>query len=346
LAEEALSFAAADLGTTVVRGPVPEAYREAVKEARLALTEAAADFDDGVMEAFLNGETVPAGELQAALRRGTLQGRLFPVLIGSALHNQGVQPVLDAVCHYLPSPQEAPPPQARRPGEEQTRPLACDPAGAVTALAFKVMAESGRRLTYLRIYRGTLKAGATLTVANSGKSEKIRHLFRMHAHKREELPQAAAGEIVAATGCQFALTGDTLCDPADPLLLAGVAVPEPVVSIAVEAKGAGDREQFLTTLEYFQWEDPTLRVHEDQETGQTILTGMGELHLEIVLDRLRREYGVEVMTGKPRVVYREALSRQVERLEPRCRAAAASASSFPSPRRRSPRSFWRRSGKA
>jgi len=313
--ERALTFAAADLGASVVRGPVPDGYLGRVREARLKLTEAAADFDDRVMEAFLEGEKVPAEGLKEALRLGTLACRLFPVLIGSALHNQGVQPVLDAVCHYLPSPLEAPSPRAHRPGSGEELAVPCDPAGPVAALAFKVMAESGRRLTYLRIYRGTLKAGSTLFVANSGRSEKIRHLFRMHAHKREELPQASAGEIVAATGCQFALTGDTLCDPAAPLLFAGVTVPEPVVSIAVEAKGTGAREEFLATLEYFQWEDPTFRVHEDPETGQTILTGMGELHLEIVLDRLRREYGMEVRTGRPRVVYREAVSRQVERRE-------------------------------
>ncbi|WP_051292886.1 elongation factor G [Citrifermentans bremense] len=315
LSEEFLTFSEQDQGRTVVRGAVPQEAVEAVREARLQLTEIAADFDDRVMAAFLEGTKVETSLLREALRQGTLTCQVFPVLFGSALRNKGVQPVLDAVCLYLPSPNEVASLVARKPGGSDPEPVLCDPGRPLAALAFKVMAEEGRRLTYLRIYSGTIRAGASLLNATRGNAERVRHLFHMHAHKREEVADAAAGDIVAVTGCQSTLTGDTLCDPAHPLVLEGMTVPEPVVSIAVEAKGGEDRAGLLTSLEYFQWEDPTFRVHEDQETGQTILTGMGELHLEVVIDRLRREYGVQVKTGRPRVVFREALRREVERRE-------------------------------
>ena len=315
LTEEALGFSATDQGSTVLRGPVPESASQQVQEARLKLTEAAADFDDEVMADFLEGRRVSAERLREALRRGTLACRIFPVLLGSALHNKGVQPLLDAVCHYLPSPLDLQAPAGHHPVSGDREPVNCDPDAPLRALAFKVMAESGRRLTYLRIYSGRVRAGAMLLNSSRNSEERIRHLFRMHAHRREEINEAIAGDIVAASGCQVTLTGDTLCDPGRPLVLEGLDVPEPVVSLAVEAKGAQDREHLLSTLEYFQWEDPTFRVHEDQETGQTILTGMGELHLEIIIDRLRREYGVQVKTGRPRVVYRETLRQQIERRE-------------------------------
>jgi len=315
LSEEALSFAETDQGRTVRRGPVPAGASRQVQDARLALTEAAADFDDEVMADFLEGRRVSGERLREALRRGTLACRIFPVLFGSALHNKGVQPLLDAVCHYLPSPLDLPAPAGHNPVTGLPEVLHCDPDAPLRALAFKVMAESGRRLTFLRVYSGRVRAGATVLNSSRNSDERIRHLFRMHAHRREEIEEAVAGDIVAASGCQLTLTGDTLCERDRPLVLEGLAVPEPVVSLAVEAKGAQDREHLLTTLEYFQWEDPTFRVHEDQETGQTILTGMGELHLEIIIDRLRREYGVQVKTGRPRVVYRETLRQQVERRE-------------------------------
>jgi len=315
LGEEALYFDASDLGSTVRRGPIPPVAAREVEEARLKVTEVAADFDDGVMVDFLDGKRVSAERLRSALRRGTLAGTIFPVLLGAALRNKGIQPLLDAVGLYLPSPLEATPLVGHNPdsGEEET--LTCDHAAPLRTLAFKVMAEEGRRLTYLRIYSGTLRSGTTLLNSSRRSPERIRRLFRMHAHKREEIGEAHAGEIVAALGCQITLTGDTLCDPARPLLLAGLTVPESVVSLAVEAKRAEDRERLSLGLEQLGWEDPTFRVHEDEETGQTILTGMGELHLEIVIDRLGREYGVQVKTGRPRVVYRETLRQQVVRRE-------------------------------
>jgi elongation factor G len=315
LSGEALLFEESDLGSTVQKGPIPPGAVQGVEEARLKLTEAVADFDDGVMADFLDGKRVSGDRLQSALRRGTLACSLFPVFLGAALRNKGIQPLLDAVGLYLPSPLEVKPLVGHNPdtGEQET--LTCDPAAPLRALAFKVMAEEGRRLTYLRIYSGTLRSGTALLNSTRRSSEKIRRLFRMHAHKREEIGEAEAGDIVAAPGCQETLTGDTLCDPARPLVLEGLTVPEPVVSLAVEARGVADREKLPSALEQLQWEDPTFRVHEDEETGQTILTGMGELHLEIVIDRLGREYGVQVKTGRPRVVYRETLRQQVERRE-------------------------------
>ncbi|QWV95631.1 elongation factor G [Geomonas oryzisoli] len=313
--EEAFSFSEQDLGRTVLRAPVPAEYADSVLKARLQLTEVAADFDDQVMADFLEGRKVAPADLHRALRTGTLSCQIFPVLLGSALRNKGVQPVLDAVCLYLPSPLDLPAMVGRQPGNGEAEIFSCDPDHPLRALAFKVMAEEGRRLTYLRIYSGRVKTGASLLNASRGGNERIRHLFRMHAHRREEVAEAIAGDIVAVTGCQSTLTGDTLCDPEHPLILEGVSVPDPVVSLAVEAKGVEDRAHLLGALEFFQWEDPTFRVHEDKETGQTILTGMGELHLEIVIDRLRREYGVQVKTGRPRVVYREALRREVSRRE-------------------------------
>jgi elongation factor G len=253
--------------------------------------------------------------LQGALRRGTLACALFPVLLGTALRNKGIQPLLDSVGYYLPSPLDVPPLVGIQPGTGSHETLACDPDAPLRALAFKVVAEEGRRLTYLRIYSGTLRTGMALLNSSRSSSERIRHLFRMHAHRREEVEAARAGDIVAALGCQQTLTGDTLCDPARPLVLEGLSVPEPVVSLAVEARGTENRERLPVALEQLQWEDPTFRVHEDRDTGQTILTGMGELHLEIVIDRLAREYGVQVLTGRPRVVYRETLRRPITRRE-------------------------------
>ena len=315
LDEQALLFDESDLGSTVRRGPIPASASQEAEEARLRLTEAAADFDDGVMADFLEGKRVSGERLRTALRRGTLACSLFPVLLGAALRNKGIQPLLDGVALYLPSPLEVRPLVGHNPvtGERET--LTCDPAAPLRALAFKVMAEEGRRLTYLRIYSGTLRVGMPLFNGTRRSLERIRHLFRMHAHRREDLGEARAGDIVAALGFQETLTGDTLSDPARPLVLEGLTVPEPVVSLAVEAKGAGDRERLPIGLEQLQWEDPTFRVHEDRETGQTILTGMGELHLEIVIDRLSREYGVQVQTGRPRVVYRETLRHRVLRRE-------------------------------
>ncbi|MDA8415197.1 MAG: elongation factor G [Desulfobacteraceae bacterium] len=322
LSEEALFFDESDLGSTVRRGEIPAGALQEAQEARLKLTEVAADFDDGVMADFLDGQRVTEERLRSALRRGTLACSLFPVMMGTALRNKGIQPLLDAVGRYLPSPVETPPLTGYSPTTGAREQTICDPDAPLRALAFKVVAEQNRRLTYLRIYSGTLRNGVLLLNSSRGAEERIRHLFRMHAHRREEIPEAHAGDIVAVSGCQSTLTGDTISDPLQPLVLEGLAVPEPVVSLAVEARRVEGREHLPLALEQLQWEDPTFRVHEDRETGQTILTGMGELHLEIIIDRLKREYGVQVVTGRPRVVYREALRQRVIRREVFQRAGA------------------------
>jgi elongation factor G len=312
---EAITFADSDLGRTEERHPIPQEFREKAERAREALVEAAADFDDSILSDFLAGDMVDGERLRSAIRTGTIACAIFPVLLGAALRNKGIQPLMDAVSAYLPSPLDLPPAAAHKPGSAEIEPLSCDPKGPLCALAFKVQSDEGRKLTFIRIYSGTLLAGGMVLNSSRSSQERVARLFRMHAHKRERIDEAFAGDIVAAAGLKDALTGDTLCDPARPLLLAGMSIPEPVVSLAVEPRGTEDKERLLPALDKLQWEDPTFRVHEDAETGQTLLTGMGELHLEVVVDRLSREFGVGVKTGRPQVVYRETISRSVERRE-------------------------------
>ncbi|MFA7534862.1 MAG: elongation factor G [Desulfuromonadales bacterium] len=316
LRQRLLTFAETDQGSTVRQSAIPDERLAEVRTARERIVEAAADFDDGILADFLDGRAPAPERLIAALRRGVLECRLYPVLLGAALRNKGIQPLLDAVGDFLPSPLEAPPVPARPPeSREETVHVDCDPQAPLCALAFKVVSDEGRKLTYLRLYAGRLQPGDTVWNSVRGAPEKVARLFRMHAHKRERLEQAQAGDIVAAAGLKEVLTGDTLCAPERPLLLRGLAVPEPVVSLAVEPRGIDDREKLLPSLEKLQWEDPTFRVREDADTGQTILTGMGELHLEIIANRLEHEFGVAVKTGRPQVVYRETLLRPVERHE-------------------------------
>ena len=315
LAEEMLLFDHRDLGQTVERLPVPAGRLEEAREARQLVVEAAADFDDTILADYLEGSRIDAGRLQRALALGTIQCRIFPVLLGTALRNKGIQPLLDSVAAYLPSPLQTPPLYGLlSPGNERTA-IPCDPAAPFCALAFKVLSEEGKKLTYLRVYAGSIQTGAAIYNSSRHCYERTSQLFRMHAHKRERLTLATAGDIVAVTGLKEALTGDTLCDHARPVILEGLSVPEPVVSLAVEPRGVDDRDKLLPALEKLQWEDPTFRVREDRETGQTILTGMGELHLEILIDRLAREFGVRVKTGPPQVVYRETIGRAVEHRE-------------------------------
>ena len=315
LDEETVLFSESDMGMTVERRPAPADRVDEIREAREKIIEAAADFDDTILSDFLDGKPVESKRLKDALRRGTTACRIFPVFMGSALRNKGIQPLLDAVGSFLPSPSESPAVEAGNPSVEGSELIECNPKGPLCALAFKVLSDEGRKLTYLRIYSGTLHTGATVLNSARGSTEKVARLFRMHAHKRERIESAPAGDIVAATGLKDVLTGDTICDPGHALLLKGLNVPEPVVSQAVEPKGIEDREKLPPALEKLQWEDPTFRVKEDAETGQTILTGMGELHLEIIADRLARDFGVEVKTGRPQVVYRETVARKVERRE-------------------------------
>jgi elongation factor G len=309
-----LTFDEGAFGSAVACLPVPDDLKPVVASAREAVVEAAADWDDELLADFLEGHEIAAERVRQALRKGVLSGQLFPVFLGSALRNKGVQPVLDAVRDFLPSPMDVPPVIAHQPDKDDLS-LVCNPAGPLCALAFKVLSDEGRKLTYLRIYSGLLKAGDILLNSNRSVQERAARLFRMHAHKRERIDVAHAGDIVAAAGLKEALTGDTLCSPELPLQLAGLAVPEPVVSLAVEPRHIQDRDKLLLSLEKLQWEDPTFRVREDEDTGQTVLTGMGELHLEVVIRRLADDFGVEVNAGQPQVVYRESISIEAAHAE-------------------------------
>ncbi len=305
---EKVSFSGADQGAGVERSPLPEAERLACERYREALLEAAGDFDDAVAEMYLAGEEVPVRSLRAALRKGTLAGKIFPVFAGSALRNRGVQPAMDGIVHYLPAPEDVPPARGDDPttGVPATRaPLPTDP---FSALVFKVFQEEGRRTVYLRVYSGTAKEGDTLLNAATGKKEKVARLFRMHAGKKERIDVAAAGDIVAARGIRFARTGDTLCDPGAPIAYESIEIRKPVVSVVVEPGTAREMDRLREFLGAMADEDPTLSFREDADTGQILLSGMGELHLEIAIDRLGREHGMDVRKGNPQVLYRETVA--------------------------------------
>ncbi|PLY00302.1 MAG: elongation factor G [Desulfuromonas sp.] len=307
--EAALYFIEDDQGLSIKRDEIPAALADEAHAAREELLEAAADFDDALLDDLLEGRPLEPQNLRRALRQGTLENRIFPVLLGSALRNKGMEPLLDAIGEFLPSPRDTPPIAAHNPlAPDDNQQLSCRDDGPLCALAFKVISDEGRKLTYLRLYSGILRAGAPIHNHRTGQSEKLARLFRMHAHRRERIDQAHAGDIVAAAGLRDALTGDTFSHPEQPLQLAGLSIPEPVVSLAVEPRGVSDRDKLMPALDKLQWEDPTFKVHEDPETGQTILTGMGELHLEVMLERLHRDFNLEVNSGRPQVVYRETLT--------------------------------------
>ncbi|MDO8738974.1 elongation factor G [Candidatus Deferrimicrobium sp.] len=305
---EKVSFSVEDQGAGVSRAPLSEAEGRSCARYREALLEAAADVDDAAAEKYLAGEGIPAPLLRAALRKGTLAGKIFPVFAGSALRNRGVQPVMDGIVHYLPSPEEAPPARGDDPltGVPATRePVASAP---FSALVFKVLQEEGRRTVYLRVYSGKAKEGDTLLNAATGQKEKVARLFRMHAGKKERIAVAAAGDIVAAGGIRFARTGDTLCDPGAPIVYESIEIRKPVVSVVVEPRTVREMDRLREFLCAMTDEDPTLSFREDADTGQILLSGMGELHLEIAIDRLAREHGMEVRKGNPQVVYRETVA--------------------------------------
>ena len=302
-----------DLGRTfdeeeLVEGEVPDiaAYRE-------HLVEAAADCDEEVMHAYLDGRPVEADALRRAVRAGTISGRMVPVFCGSALRNIGVQRLLDGVVAYLPSPVDVPPVIGHRPGGGEREERAADPSGPFSALAFKVQTDSFvGRLVYLRVYSGRLRAGKTAYNAFRGKRERVNRLLLMHANKREELPEVCAGEIVAAVGLKLTSTGETLCDEAHPILLDAMEFAEPVIWVAVEPRSTADEQKLAAALAALAEEDPTFVVRTDENTGQTIIAGMGEFHLEVIVERITRDYGVEARVGKPQVAYKETITKALE----------------------------------
>jgi elongation factor G len=296
---------------------IPSTHVEAAREWRDRLLETLAEADDEIMELYLEGEEPDVGVLKAAIRRATLASALTPVLTGSAFKNKGVQPMLDAVVDYLPSPRDVESVEGHTVGDEDdvlTRaPAANEP---FSALAFKIMSDPHLgKLTYIRVYSGVLTAGSQVLNPTKGRKERIGKIYRMHANKREEISSVEAGQIVAVMGLKNTTTGETLCDPSSPIVLESMSFPAPVISVAIEPKTKSDQEKLSTAIQRLAEEDPTFQVRSDEETGQTIISGMGELHLEVLVDRMRREFKVEANVGKPQVAYRETIRRPVEKVE-------------------------------
>src|SRR5450432_3204417 len=308
---KALTFSGEE-GDLPQEGVIPESLAAEAEAAREKLIEAAADFDDAIANDFLEGRPIDESPLKAALRKGTLACGIVPVLTGAALRNKGVQPLLDAVCDYLPSPLDVRPVEGIVPGTEERTTRPPDDAAPLCALAFKVAMDEGRKSVYLRIYSGVLKAGDEVQNARTRKNEKVARLFSVHANRRERIERTGAGTIVVAMGLRDAGTGDTICSPRAPILLERIDIYEPVIARAIEPKTQAEKEKLDLGLAKLADEDPTFRFGEDPETGQMIIRGMGELHLDIIVDRLRREYGVDANVGRPQVVHRETLAKAAE----------------------------------
>ena len=297
-----------DLGTRSDENDIPAAYREQAEHLREQMLEAAADIDDALTAKYLEGQPIAEEELRAALRRGTISAKIVPVLCGSSFRNKGVQPLLDAVIDYLPSPLDLPPVRGTDPKTGETIERPADPSAPLAALAFKIISDPYvGKLTYFRVYSGTLKAGSYVYNANKGQKERVSRILQMHANHREDIAEASAGNVVAAVGLRATATGDSLCDEAKPIVLESMHFPDPVIAVAVEPRTRADEEKLSMALARLAEEDPTFKVRFDNETGQTIISGMGELHLEIIIDRLQREFNVGANVGKPQVAYRETI---------------------------------------
>lgn len=303
------------LGAAFEELPIPEDLLEEATKYREMLVETLADKDDGIMNKYLAEEDIELPELKRAIRSATVNLKLVPILCGAALRNKGIQPLLDAITDYLPAPTDIPPIVGQVPGTSDIDSRSATAKGPFSALAFKVQMDQGRKLTYIRIYSGTVKAGDTIFNPGRKVKEKLARLLKMHANKRERIEEASAGDILAVMGLKVSTTGDTLCTEDHPILLEPMTFNTPVISMAVEPKGVQDQDKLLDSLAKLSDEDPTFKYRIDDETGQTVISGMGELHLEVVVNRLRREFLVDTNQGKPQVVYREALSKRVEHEE-------------------------------
>jgi len=296
---------------------VPADMVEKVEEYRHHLVERVAESDDALMEKYLGGEELTPEELKAGIRKLTVNSELYPVLCGSAFKNRGVQPMLDAVVDYLPSPLDVPAMKGHKPGDEEVE-MTREPSkdAPFSALAFKVATHPFfGTLTFIRVYSGRVAAGSQVVNTTKGKKERIGKLFQMHANKENPVDEALAGHIYAAIGLKDTTTGDTLSDPSQQIVLESMTFPDPVIQVAIEPKTKGDQEKLSTAIQKLSAEDPTFQVHLDEETGQTIIAGMGELHLDILVDRMKREFKVEANVGKPQVAYRETIRRPVEKLD-------------------------------
>ncbi|BAU24036.1 elongation factor G [Caldimicrobium thiodismutans] len=292
---------------------IPAHLRDQAEEYRIMMLEKLADVNDEIMEKYLEGQEISPGEIRKAIREATCQLKLVPVLCGSAFKNKGVQPLLDAIVDYLPSPLDIPPVKGINPNTGEVEERHTDPSAPLSALAFKIMTDPFvGTLTFLRIYSGRIETGMNVYNSTKRKKERIGRLVRMHANQREEITGAAAGDIVAALGLRVTTTGDTLCDEANPIELEKLEIPEPVISVAVEPKTKADQEKLSLALQKISLEDPSFRVSINHETGQTLIWGMGELHLEIIVDRLIREFKVGVNVGRPEVAYKETITASAE----------------------------------
>ena len=313
LGERALYWDEDELGAETREGEIPADLRGAAASARELAIEAAADHDDELMARYLDGESIDLDTLRKALRRGTIEHGLVPVFCGSAFKNKGVQPLLDAVVDYLPSPVDVPAIEGTRPKDGERIKRRADDSEPFAALAFKIMTDKhAGTLTYLRVYSGQLKTGEQVLNVNTGRKQRVGKLLRMHANKRQEIDEVHAGDIVAAVGLKDVATGHSLAAVNKPILLESLEFPEPVISIAIEPKTNADVDKLSSSLGRLEIEDPSFRVSVDAETGQTIISGMGELHLEIITDRLLREFNVAANVGRPQVAYKEAITSVVD----------------------------------
>src|SRR4051812_32525564 len=295
---------------------IPAELAEQAAEYREKLLEGVAENDDSIMEAYLGGEDISVETIKAAIRKATIAGQVNPVLTGSAFKNKGVQPMLDAVCDYLPSPLDVEAIVGTALDGETEVLRHADEDEPFSALAFKIQTDQHLgKLTYVRVYSGKVSAGSPVLNSTKDRKERIGKIYQMHANKREERQGVGAGQIVAVVGLKQTTTGDTLSDPQNPVILESMTFPNPVIDVAIEPKTKADQEKLSTAIQKLAEEDPTFRVHQDEETGQTVISGMGELHLEILVDRMRREFKVEANVGKPQVAYRETIRRKVEKYD-------------------------------
>jgi elongation factor G len=306
-----------EMGAKYEIEPIPADLQEKADHYRQILLETVAETDETLMEKYFGGEELTEAEIKGAIRKLTVNSEIYPILCGSAFKNKGVQPMLDAVIDYLPSPLDVPAIVGANPNNEEeeiTREPKAD--GPFAALAFKVMTHPFfGRLTYIRVYSGKADSGAQLLNSTKGKKERIGKMFQMHANKENPVDFATAGHIYAVIGLKDTTTGDTLCDPDKTVVLESMTFPKPVISVAIEPKTKGDQEKLGLAIQKLAEEDPTFRVEHDHETGQTVISGMGELHLDILVDRMRREFKVEANVGKPQVAYRETLKRAVDKYD-------------------------------
>ena len=306
-----------DLGASYDIEDIPAEMQAKADEYRAKIIEAVAETSDELMEKYFGGEEFTTEEIKAGIRKLTINSEAYPILCGSAFKNKGVQPMLDAVLDYLPSPLDVPPVEGMDPkDEEKTLTRKPSPEEPFSALAFKVVSHPFfGRLTYVRVYSGNLDSGAAIVNSTKGKKERIGKLFQMHSNKEQPVEQIRAGHIYAVIGLKDTTTGDTLCNPDHPIVLESMTFPEPVISVAIEPKTKSDQEKLATAIQKLAEEDPTFRVEQDEETSQTVISGMGELHLDILVDRMKREFKVEANVGKPQVAYRETIKKIVEKYD-------------------------------